>query len=166
MKKSVKKSIKIIILIAIGYILGISRNIFKENQEVSKANLKIDKYKSYYKTLNMWMYHKNKGNSISSFFKQNNYKEIGIYGVGELAARLIEELSDSEITIKYGIDKHFENLVAPIKVVGINDNFEKVDVLVVTAMFDIEKIRKEIGSRITFPMISIEDIVYSVCEEG
>lgn len=125
---------------------------------------KVDKFKAYYNMLNQWLLLKQDGKNLKEYFKNNGYNTIAIYGMGEMGNRLYDELKDSEIQVKYAIDKNADSTYAQIPVKDLEDDLEEVDVIVVTAIFAFEEIEEEILERVNYPypIISLEDVVYEI----
>lgn len=129
---------------------------------IEKKARKVDKFKQYYNVLNSWLTIKQEGKSLETFFIDNNYKEIAIYGMGEMGKRLYDELKDTSIIIKYAVDKDADNLYTECKIVEKEDKLEVVDAIIVTAIFDFERIEEFLESKVDFEIISLEDVVYEV----
>lgn len=158
MKKVVLAGLSTILGAVIGgVVMGtINEKVLKKKEE------KVDKFKSYYNMLNQWLILKNEGKTLAQFFENKGYHSIAVYGMGEMGNRLYEELKNSGIEIKYSIDKEAGSTYAEIDVKGLEDEWEKVDTIVVTAVFAFDDIEKEIMERVDYPVISLEDIVYEI----
>ena len=76
--------------------------------------------------------------------------------------RLLEELKDSKIDVKYGIDKNADGIYSDIELVTMEDKLETVDAIVVTPIFFFDQIEEELSKKISCPIISLEDILYEV----
>ena len=127
-------------------------------KNIGESYKKINKFKNYYNVLIQWLAKKQKNQSIEKYFIDNGYKTIAIYGMGELGNRLYEELKETEIIMKYGIDKN--SGFGEIEILDIDDELPEVDVVVVTAVFDFDKIESNLKDKVNCPVISLEDIVY------
>lgn len=123
---------------------------------------KVFKFKSYYNMLNQWLILKQDGKSLSKYFIDNEYKTIAIYGMGEMGNRLYAELKDTEVEVKYAIDKNPESIYASLSVCDLEDELAKVDAVVVTAVFAFDSIVNELESKLDCPIISLEDVVYEI----
>lgn len=133
------------------------------NEKLAKEKLnKVDKFKGYYNMLNQWLSLKNDGKSLVDYFITNNYKNIAIYGMGEMGIRLMEELENSSINILYGIDKEAGSTYSDIDVLYIDDDLKQVDVIVVTSIFAFEEIEKQLTDHISYPIISLEEVVFDI----
>lgn len=138
---------------------GMRRNKTPQNANMGKAY----KFKSYYNMLNLWLAAKNSGKNLADYFIQNGYRTIALYGMGEMGARLEEELRDSEIIIKYGIDKNGGSPFDKMPVYSLDDcNLPEVDAVVVTAVFAFEEIRKQLEERVQCPVLSLADVVEGI----
>ncbi|MDD3205474.1 MAG: hypothetical protein PHS74_07055 [Lachnospiraceae bacterium] len=127
---------------------------------IQQKEKKVDKFKTYYNILNQWLILKQEGKTLEKFFKDNNYKTIAIYGMGEMGNRLYEDLRNTDIEVKYAIDKDAGSCYTELVVKDLEDELEEVDAVVVTAVFAIDEIKKEIKEQLNVPTISLEDVVY------
>lgn len=127
-----------------------------------KPEVKSDKFKIYYNTLNQWIKVKNQGKNLGEYLIENNYKRIAIYGMGELGNRLCEELKQSDVEIVYGIDQSAQFAYSDLTVYSLEDELPEVDAVVVTAVFAFDEIRESIEGKVNGEIISLEDIVFEV----
>lgn len=77
---------------------------------------------------------------------------------------LLNELKDSDIKVKYGIDNNAEQLHSAVEVdiVTANGELAKVDAVIVTAITFFEEIEEKLLQKMGCPVLSIEDILYEV----
>lgn len=130
-----------------------------------KSDARVDKLKKmgeFYNILIQWLSIRQEGKSLVSYFTQNEYGKIAIYGMKELGERLYDELKDSEVEIKYIIDKNADAIYADVDVVTPDDPLEDVDVIVVTAVHYFDEIEMMLEQKISCPIISLEEIVYDI----
>lgn len=99
---------------------------------------------------------------IQDYLNKNNYKDIAIYGAGVLGIKLYETLKSMNIDIKYFIDKNYQSLTAPISCRSNCDNYDDVDLIIVTAYGWLNEIYNDICNRTSAEIISILDMY---CEE-
>lgn len=108
-----------------------------------------------------WLQIKNKEESLQQFFEDNSIYFIAIYGMGVIGRRLYEELLNSPIKVRYGIDRNAKNIRIPgLDIRTLEEALTPVDAVIVTPMdfYEIEeKIYQKIESEID--VIFIEDIV-------
>lgn len=120
------------------------------------------KMNAFYHLLVQWLTIKQEGKSLVSFFAENGYKTIAIYGMKELGERLYEELSDSEVEVKYIIDKNADSMYADVDIIRPDEPLEEVDAIVVTAVYYFEEIEEMLGEKVDYPVLSLSDIVFEV----
>ena len=79
-----------------------------------------------------------------------------VFPVGK---HLLAELKDSKIEIVFGIDKRKDQLNNSFPIYTINEILPKVDAVIVTVIYDFEKIYKELKDKIAVPIISLEEVI-------
>lgn len=120
------------------------------------------KMNSFYHLLVQWLTIKQEGKSLASFFVENGYKTIAIYGMKELGERLYEELEDSEVEVKYIIDKNADAMYADVDIITPDEPLEEVDAIVVTAVYYFGEIEEMLEEKVDCPVLSLGDIVFEV----
>ncbi len=160
--KIVIKIIRFIATLAIGAVSGIYYITKLKNKDLDRISKKVNKFRGYYNVLNQWMLLKNQGKSLTEYFNDNGYTSIAIYGMGEVGNRLYEELKNSEIEVKYAIDKSAGSAYAELSVYDPEDEFDTVDTIVVTAVFDFDEIEKDLIKKTDIPVISLEEVVFGI----
>ena len=90
---------------------------------------------------------------------KNSYKSVAIYGMKEFGVHLYEMLKDSDIKVEYVIDKNPGIVSEDIKCYKPSDELPKVDVIVVTASYYFNEIRKQL-QHTGYRIVSIEDVIY------
>ena len=58
-----------------------------------------------FQLLNHWLEIKSEGKSAAKYFLDRDYHHIAVYGMAELANRLLEDLEGSSVSVDYGIDR-------------------------------------------------------------
>lgn len=122
-----------------------------------------DKDKRYCRLFDNWLLLKERGDSFEQFFKERNIKEIAIYGYGNIGRHLAAQLSNSDICIKYIIDKRKGNVITDsIPCYQLSDNMPSVDAIVVTPICEYSEIRNTLKRVASVEIISMEDIIYEL----
>lgn len=135
----------------------------KNRKKAFDLQWQVDKFIDHFQLLNHWLEIKNEGKSVASYFEEMGYKHIAIYGMAELGNRLCEDLSDSSIYIDYGIDRDVCCCIARIdKVYSPEDELARVDAIVVTPYSVFEEIKVNLEKKVQCPIISLEDVIWSV----
>lgn len=162
MKKATVSVLSTVIGGVLGAVLG-ARGVLKATgSETSKAKELAGKHFALFQMMNQWVLVKQEGKNLSSFFEQNGYKKIAIYGMSYAGKTLLEELKDSKISIAYGIDRNAEGIYADIEVFSMEEELESVDAVVVTAITYFDEIENELKKKVACPILSLEDILYEV----
>lgn len=157
-----KKGMLSAVSVFLGVIVGAAATGSASKKSFRKREEKIDKFKNYYNILNQWLIIKQEGKSLVEYFVEKNYNTIAIYGMGEMGNRLYNELKDSSIVVKYAIDKDANNVYSKIEIIDLEDDFEEVDAIIVTATFAFDKIEEKLREKTECVIISLEDVVYEV----
>ncbi len=157
-----KKGILGILATVTGAVAGAAAMNYYKSKKVTEKAEKVDKFKGYYNLLNQWLVIKHEGKSLDNYFLMQGYKSIAIYGMGELGNRLYEELRNTEVTVKYAIDKKAESTYSELNVVSLEDELETVDAVVVTATFAFDEICEELENVLDCPIVSLETVVYDL----
>lgn len=121
-----------------------------------------DKHLALYLMMNQWIKIKEDGKELSTYFEQMGYQEIAIYGMSYAGERLFEQLSKSNIKVKYGIDRKSNCNCGNLKIMLPDDKLDNVDAIVVTSIKSFSEIEKMLHQIVTCPILSLEDILYEV----
>lgn len=121
-----------------------------------------DKHLVLFKMMNQWVKVKQEGKNLASNLLKNGYNKIAIYGMSYVGETLVRELKGTNIRVIYGIDQNANSISADIDVVTMEDDLTEVDVVVVTSIYFFDSIKDKLMSKITCPVISLEDILYEM----
>ncbi len=130
---------------------------------ISKPMSEQERYQHAYLMLEHWidaLYH---GNRVSEYFSNLGYKNIAIYGMGDLANRLLDDLEGSAIHVNYGIDRDAAGTVCRIEnIYSLNDELPDADAVIVTPFYAFEAICSDLKGKVGCPVISIEEVIWSI----
>ena len=126
----------------------------KEDNEV--------KFKGFYLVLIRWLRVHQEGRALEYYFKNNKVNSIAIYGMKELGEALLDELKDSEIDVRYGIDRDADNIYVALDVYTPDEELEEVDMIVVTAIHYFDEIERCLRSSTNARIVSLEDVLWEV----
>ena len=157
-----KKGAVAIVSSILGVVSGIAGIGYFKNQQINQKTKKADKFKSYYNMLNRWFDLKQHGKSLEQYFLSHGYHSIAIYGMGEMGNRLYEELKGTVVEVKYAIDSNVASTYAEVDVLEIDETLEEVDAIIVSAIFAFDVIEAELSEKVSYPIISLEDVVYDL----
>lgn len=135
----------------------------KLNKKVKTETGYAQKHLKIMEVFNQWLSLKQEGKSLVSFFEDYEYKTVAVYGMSFLGERLVQELKDSGIEVKYAIDKNADNIYTDgVEVKDLSDDLPEVDVIVVTAVYFFDEIEEELCDLVNYPIISLEDVIYGI----
>lgn len=133
-----------------------------EGEMLDKTQKMSDKHFALFQMMNQWVKVKQEGKNLSTYFTNNGYKKIAIYGMSFAGETLIEELRGSEIEIAYGIDQNAAAIYADVDIMSVEDALDEVDAVVVTAITFFDEIEEKLSRKLDCPIISLEDILYEI----
>lgn len=158
-----KKTVLFLLSILSGIFVGI--NLEKKiivNMRKDEFKDTSNKYLYLFLMMKQWVKVKQEGKNLAQYFNDRGYREIAIYGMGHAGEVLMEELLESNIVVKYGIDRNADKIKANIDVITPVDNMEEVDVIVVTSITYFTEVEEMLNKKVRCPIISLEDILYEV----
>jgi len=118
------------------------------------------KFHEFYAILLQWIRMHNEGKTIGAYLQQCGYHTVAIYGMKELGEELLYELENSEIEVKYAIDKDADKLYAETDIYRPDEDLEPVDAVIVTAVHWFDEIEKDMKEKLGCPVLSLEDVLY------
>lgn len=127
-----------------------------ESQQLANKHLAI------MKLYDRWMQTKQEGKSITDYFHAHDIKSIAIYGMSFVGQRLYEELKNSDISVRYCIDKNATSIYSDIVIVSPEDELENVDAIIVTAIYFYNEIEEQLEAKTNIEIMSLEDILFEL----
>ena len=157
-----KKGLVGVLSTIVGSAVAVGGTRYVMAKKVKERSDMSDKHLALFLLMNQWVKVKQEGKSLVSYFDNNGYKKIAIYGMSYAGETLARELEDSDIEIKYGIDKKSDNIYAEFDIVSPEDYLAEVDAIVVTSITFFDEIEEKLSEKIGCPILSLEDILYEV----
>jgi hypothetical protein len=145
-----------------GEFVAIYENIH-HNSEYKKLEAQWYQASKNARCLDCWMRLKEKGKSVEDYLYKLSVKTVAVYGMGMLGKHLLEELKDSNILIKYIIDQKAETNHLRYKIISPNDEFEEVDAIIITPVWDLDVIYEKVKGKTNARIFSIEEILFECC---
>lgn len=138
----------------------LSGKIFRKDADHWKSL--TDKNLSLFLLYNKWIKSKQEGKTFKKYFDNMEYKSAAIYGMSYVGERLLTELKDSGVEVRYAVDLNSSRIYSDIEVYSPKDNLPKADVMIVTAVYFFDEIYNKMKEKVTCPIVSIEDLLYSL----
>ena len=157
MKRVIRNFCLLAAALTTGLALGVS---FFERTRGKALKALSEKYLEFYEILLQWLRLRQEGKGLESYFTKNGYRSIAIYGMKELGEALLEELENSPIEVKYAIDRNADALYVPIDVHTPEEELERVDAVVVTAIHYYDEIKVSLSEKMDCPILSLKDVVW------
>lgn len=133
------------------------------NNTFDYVESKLQKHILICKIQDIWLQNIYNKKYVSEYLLKWGWTKIAIYGYGKLGKILYKDISsDKRITIEYIIDQRVQDKELPIHFVKLNSNMEKVDVIIVTAIFDYNAISKELKALGHQNIISLGQVIESM----
>lgn len=118
------------------------------------------KFRLYFHIFDKWMKIKEAEGTLETYFIENNFSSIAIYGLGALGRHLLDDLKNSrKIQIAYVIDKDADVIKSQFHILNYNEKLPDVDAVIVTAILDFGEIRDMLSEKLKCPIISLEEVI-------
>ncbi len=157
---------RVFILSVMTGVFGISVGILICLSEEIKNRIKLkelsDKHFALMCLLNHWMKIKQEGKTLIKYFHENKINSIAIYGMSYIGERLYDELKDSDVEVKYIIDRNADGIHAETDVFTPDQELPEVAAIVVTPVYYYDEIKEMLSNKVYCPLLSLEDILYEV----
>lgn len=118
------------------------------------------KFHEFYAILLQWVHMHNDGKTVGAYLKKFGYNTVAIYGMKELGEELLYELKDSEVEVKYAIDKNADELYVGTDVYRPDEELEPVDAVIVTAVHWFDDIERDMKEKLGCPVLSLDNVIY------
>lgn len=162
MKKTIWGILGIVGGLVGGVMMSIKFIVKPTINELKKARELASKHLDLYMLMNDWVYVKQHGKNLADFFERNSYKKIAIYGMNYVGKALVQELEGTNIDVVAGIDKAASDIVGNVKVYTPDNFSAEVDAVVVTPITYFDDIADMMETKVTCPILSIEDIIFEM----
>lgn len=157
-----KKRISLLIIAFMGTGIAIIEHIIlrSKKKEILECKEMSDKHLTLMLLMNQWLKIKQDGRKIEDYFYENEIKTIAIYGMSYAGERLYEELKNTDIEIRYAIDRNCEGIYTDVDVLSMDEEFPEVDAIVVTSVFYFKEIKDMLQEKTDCRIVSLEDVIY------
>ncbi len=125
-----------------------------------KEGQQTDKFKSQYQMLAAWMKIKQRNIAIESEWKAKQINKVAIYGNGENAQLLYQELKNTDIEVNCFIDKNASHYIENIPVLTICEEIPPVDLIIVSIIDEFETIRSELEKVCHCQIMPMDEMIY------
>ena len=127
----------------------------------SNTDIELAKYRTFTRLLRQWLGCANDVGRLSGYLLSRDIRKVAIYGYGILGRTLHGQLEGTTCHVEYIIDKN-EGIDCEIKKYSDVKSLEYVDLIIITAVLDVEDIKKEIEEKSGIKCIGIEELISSL----
>lgn len=106
-----------------------------------------------------WVIIKIEKKEICDYLWENGYREVALYGMNYVGEILLQDLGQSEIKVKYAIDKNAKYIRTGVTMIKPDEKLPEVDMVIVTAIAYFDEIKDNLSKKISCPIVSLEDIL-------
>lgn len=157
-----KKGAMSIILVLSGAVIGALVTMKALIKKIDKLKETSDKHFTLMYLLNEWLKTKQEGKTIIQYLHENQITDVAIYGMSYVGKRLYDELKNSDIEIKYAIDRNADGICAEIEVFSLEENLPEAKAVIVTPVFYFDEIKEKLEKKVNSKILSLEDILYEI----
>lgn len=133
-------------------------NYHRENEIKYEDNLR--RKASFYSLLSRWMEMKLAGQSAAERLLQMGYRSVAIYGAGKHGKFLYEDIKNSEVEVRYFIDKNKNSMPeSGLTVYTMEEEFPTVDVIIITPYLEQQTIIRELKQKGDYILLPLDRLI-------
>ena len=160
----VRNLLYVMVIVEVGIIAGLGKMLRAELKEHIMLKELSDKHLELLLLLNQWLKAKQDGKRLAGYFHKNGINSIAIYGMSHMGERLYAELCNSDLEIRYAVDKQADKVCTGLQIFSPDENMPEVDAIVVTAIFYFDEIKAKLENGTKCRLISLEDRLYGLSD--
>lgn len=134
-------------------------NARKQDRELDKMTLLSEKHFSMFCIMNNWMEAKQQAKRMDVYLEKRGFRTVAIYGMHYIGERLYKELENTQIEVKYGIDKNKDGSNCALTIYKPDEKLPMVDAIIVTTPLYYYSIKRTLGELLHIPIVSIMEVV-------
>ena len=142
---------------AIGVAVMVFWELYKKHKECKMLRLSQQNTEAKLRCLREMIRLSEKNINIADYFVKHEYNRVIIYGMGILGQPLLSQLNGM-VEVVCAIDRRKINDVS-IPVIGINDEIPEADVIVITAVSEIDQIKEQLEKVTDCRIVTIKEVI-------
>lgn len=131
--------------------------------EYNSVCRRSQKFVDYFNLFDSWLAAKEENRNIAGLLADHGITKVAVYGGGKVGNHLLAELKNTEVSVSYIIDRKCKTVSERDIPVYDPDSIakvsEKVDAVIVTAVFDFANIKESLAGKITCPVLSLNEVL-------
>lgn len=136
-------------------------SIIKDNQDSKQFANRLSEIRESHYVLTLWL-KSHFGNSIGNYLKEKGIQTIAIYGYGFLGKMLYQEIQNTNIEIRYIIDKR-KQIDTNVLIIGPLAQWQQVDAIIISPL-DYNGILREWKNKLIYPTYILKNILMELAE--
>ena len=121
-----------------------------------------DKDKKARQLFDNWLVLAERETKIEEYFHQKKIQKVAVYGYADIGNHLTVQLADTDIEVRYVIDKRPCSPPEGIAWYRPTDELPYVDAVIITPVWEYTQIKETIRRKVSGQILSMEDIVYEL----
>ena len=130
-----------------------------EDERIEHLKHTIDRDNKLLDFYEKWVTGCSKGESVSGFLIENDFRNIAIFGYGTLGRALRKTVENNGISLAYIIESNEKRWDESTEFYKVTDALPSADVIIVSAILDYEEIYGKLRGRVSCPILSMEDMI-------
>ena len=137
----------------------IAKLLVYQRLETEKWRAHVNRKNSFYQLMRNWMQLNLNGGSIEEQLMKLGCFSVAIYGVGNHGRMLYEDLRDTQISVKYFIDKQKKEGLGEVPVYSLEEELPDADAVIITPYLEFASIQQVLQDKIRSRMIPLNALV-------
>ncbi len=109
-----------------------------------------------------WLVLAERGIKLEEYFHKKNIHKVAVYGYADIGNHLVVQLGNTDIEVRYIIDRRPCSPAGEIKWYRPTDRLPAVDAVIITPVWEYDQIKDALQHEVSGQIISIEDIIYEL----
>lgn len=144
------------LVIAIKFFSRYCEKMMKNVQDSAKRNAQN------FKCASSWLTISDSRGAVAKWLREQRISEIAIYGMGYLGEHLLKELENTDINIKYVIDRNPEKVQGKYRCCSPEEELPEVQTIIITPVYDFESIKESLKITGHSDLIPLDKILNSI----
>lgn len=136
-------------------------------QNIDNLQKKAERYECHWRVEHKLLLLKERKLSLAEYLREKGILRVAIYGMGMIGKHVMEELGNSEVELRYGVDRSAEDIHLAIPVYQLSASLEEVDAVIISTVNIFEEVSEEIRELGVFAnIISLENLLDECLSRG
>lgn len=125
-------------------------------------NERLNMFEEFFHILDQWMTLHEDGINLSMILEEKGYREIAVYGMGNMATHIVQELKDSPVNVSYIIENTSDSYYVDAEIKSLeNDELPKVDMIIYTYGLNNVQVRGDLYRKTGARIYSLAEVIFN-----